>query len=133
MNMNKFQIDDSLSNLKLKDKISGTIDNVVPQEKEPEVYDYGKLLAGGEDLGRIVNEGGTLFFDCPPLSYQENCVYNIDESGKENKDYFSIVDQDTPFGQIIDWKTPRIARDEDGELIILDDVIQEECDENIIR
>ena len=114
MNMNKFQIDDSLSNLKLKDKISGTIDNVVPKEKEPEVYDYGKLLAGGEDLGRIVNEGGTLFFDCPPLSYQENFVYNIDESGKENKDYFSIVDQDTPFGQVIGSKTPRIARDEDG-------------------
>jgi hypothetical protein len=46
-----------------------------------------------------VVEGGNLFFDCPPISYSDNHALNTDEFGKINKDYFSIVDKDTPFGQ----------------------------------
>ena len=131
--MDKFQIDSTLAKLKLKDKISGIMDQIQKVEKKPEVYDYKKLLTANVDLNQIVNEGGNLFFDCPPLSYQDNNMYNIDDKGKQNKDYFSIVDQDTPFAQKKDSYTPRLARDENGELIIIDEVIQEICDENIIR
>lgn len=48
--MNKFQIDQTLQQLKLKDKLSGTIDQIVREEPKPEVYDYKKLLTGNVDL-----------------------------------------------------------------------------------
>ena len=86
-------------------------------------YDYKKLLTCNVDLNEVVKEGGNLFFDCPPISYSDHHALNTDEFGRCNKDYYSIVDQDTPFGQEMAPHTPRLARDENGELIIIDGLI----------
>ena len=67
--MGKFQTDNE-HHPKLNDKCSGHIDRVKVQEPKEQVFDYKELLTGNLNLNDIVNEGGTLFFDCPPICYE---------------------------------------------------------------
>ena len=133
--MDKFQVDSNHhhhNHPHLKDHLCGEAHHVHVVNK-PEVFDYKQLLTGNLNLNTIVNEGGNLFFDCPPLCYDTVQTGPQDNPTVQDKDYFSIVDEQGPFGQKIPPKSPRLARDEKGELIIVDDLIQEYVEPNIVR
>jgi hypothetical protein len=67
-----------------------------------ENFDYKHLLTANLNLTDKINEGGSLFFDCPPMDFNK---LNKDDSGKS---YFKIVDKQNPL-KLVKANSPRVV------------------------
>jgi hypothetical protein len=67
-------------------------------EKE-KVFDYKNLLTANLNLTDKINEGSSLFFDCPPMCFNQASTCN--------DNYWNVVNRDNPI-EIVKPSTPRI-------------------------
>lgn len=66
-------------------------------------FDYKHLLTANLNLTEKINQGGSLFFDCPPMCFNQEIMRQ-----SHDPEYWKCVTKEKPFETVVP-NTPRIV------------------------
>lgn len=70
-----------------------SMNSSISSNKKRAFYDYKCILTANLDLNEVIKKGGNLFFDCPPIQFNENQGRDQFEKEYDNNDYFATVNE----------------------------------------